>query len=158
MSTPSRLPFPLHCYDESGHLKPPLLMYVACIWLAKALLLMIISVSMRENPSALIELYYPSSHEWYVNIVPAMPGIAVFILLGGREKLRKQPICWQCFTRTILLLGLLLSLIIQAKGIWDNHGYFSWRLSVSVLLTLTFVVYLSRSKRVGAYVRDASVE
>lgn len=154
MSTAKKLPFPLHCYDEAGHLKPPLLLYVTCVWLAKALLLMLISVSMRENPSALIKLYYPDSQQWYVNAIPAIVGLAGFVLLSLRDKLRQYTFNWQGSVRLLLLGGLLLTISIQSLAIANNQGLFSWSHALSLMMSFLLIGYLLRSRRVGAYLKD----
>jgi hypothetical protein len=154
------LPFPLHCYDEAGLLKPPLTLYLICIWLCKALLLMIISVSMRENPSALIEWFYPDSALWYQNVLPAVPGVAALIGLSLRDKFRAKGWHWpQMWCKRLVLFGLLIQCYLVYATVASQGPLFNWGQAVALVISVASIAYLVRSKRVAAFVADArSVE
>lgn len=150
------LPFPLHCYDDAGLLKPPLSLYLIGLWLCKALLLMLISVSMRDNPTALIEWIYPDNRLWYQNLIPVAPGVFALISLSLRDKFREKNWLWlQKYCRTVLLCGLFGLLFLQVSTIMAQGAAFNWGQAVSLLISSTCVVYLGRSRRVGAFIADA---
>ncbi|MDM7860669.1 DUF2919 family protein [Alteromonas sp. ASW11-36] len=152
----SGLEFPLHCYGEDGRVKPPILLYLTAFWLCKALLLTLISVSMRENTTALLTVFYPDVNEWYWHLVPALPGLVVALFVSFNATLRERQVGdWLNWVKPLLLFGLFGQMALQVKTIISLQGQFSWTLSVSLLISIIATLYIWRSRRINAFVRDA---
>ena len=148
----TQLPFPLHYYDEEGYLKPAIGVYLCSLWLSKAVLLLIVSVSFRENPGAILEWFYPLATQWYVSVVPALPGICALVLLSFRERLRKKGfVTVNRWVRRVLWLGLVLQIAIGISAIASANGVFHFPVAFSLLLTLMACFYVARSKRLRAF-------
>ncbi|MBT0586495.1 DUF2919 family protein [Alteromonas oceanisediminis] len=152
-----KIPLPLHCYDESGHIKPPLMLYLCAIWLCKGLVVLILSASLRDNATALISLFYPDTGHWYQSVIPAMFGITSLLILSLRDTLRaRNALQWQRQVKHILLAGLSVSVIIQLRLVAINHGQFEWASGILLLVSLACAGYLLRSRHVVLFVRDAN--
>ncbi len=155
----SGLEFPLHCYGEDGRVKPPILLYLTALWLCKALLLTLISVSMRENTTALLTVFYPDVNEWYWHLMPALPGLIVALFVSFNATLRERQVGhWLNWVKPLLLFGLLGQIGLQAKTIIGMQGQFSWTLSISLMISVVATLCIWRSRRVLAFVRDARID
>ena len=152
-----KIPLPLHCYDESGHIKPPLMLYCCALWLCKGLIVLIVSASLRDNATALISLFYPDSGHWYQSVIPAFFGLVSLLILSLRDKLRERSaLVWQRSVARILWLGFIVSLIIQLRIVALNHGQFEWASGLLLAITFGLLGYLLRSRHVKLFVADAT--
>ena len=155
MHREQRIPLPLHCYDESGHIKPPLILYVLALWLCKGVLVLLLSVSMRNDTKALITLFYPNNQDWYISTIPAFFGLTGLVALSLRENLRKRQVSLlQRNIKFILGMGLLSILTIQLTQVVSQAGLFSLTAAVFILVSLSFGLYLLRSKHTRLFSRD----
>lgn len=154
-----QIPLPLHCYDESGLIVPPTMLYVCSLWLCKGFLILLVSVSFRDNSTALLELFYPQSIHWYMSMMPALIGIVALVSLSLREKLRERHVNYfQRHVSKILLCGLFVNLVLQSYFVFEANGQFYWSYAAAIALTCALIVYLLRSKHTTLYERDSFSE
>ncbi|WP_229333450.1 DUF2919 domain-containing protein [Glaciecola sp. MH2013] len=146
---------PLHCYDDNGRIKPPLLLMFALIFFARSVVVFIASLSFRQDGSLLLSIFYPDKYQFYLTLLGSLLSVSVLFLIGFREKIWKTGRARVFVALPVLLaiicafdLGLQLYIIAQ-------QGYlFSWPMATIFLITLLIIWYLLLSKHLREILRD----
>ncbi|MFB1034159.1 MAG: DUF2919 family protein, partial [Sinobacterium sp.] len=89
-----KLLLPLKYYDEAGRVKPATALYVCIAFLSRSLMILIGSVSVRENSDQLLALFYPEKQYLYISLAITFPAFMAILLLGFREKIWNADRCW----------------------------------------------------------------
>jgi hypothetical protein len=149
------LKFPLHHYDEAGRLKPPLLLYCFLLFLCRGFLLLIVSLSFREDSSRMMSLFYPSKNDFYWSLLPAIPALLVLALLSQRNRVWKSE-NMMLFKPMIglFLLALLADMAVQLGILWRIHFAFSLPHGLSILICVIGLVYAFKSRHMKDIVGD----
>jgi hypothetical protein len=150
-----KLPLPLHKYDENGRVKPPLMLMLSLIFLARSMVVFIASLSFREDGGLLLSLFYPDKYQFYLSLSSAVPALFLIFLIGFREKL------WQANRAKVFLIlpwliGIVLciDILLQLYIITKLHFEFSWPSATSLLVTMLIVWYLFLSTSIKALFKD----
>jgi hypothetical protein len=149
------LKFPLHHYDVAGRLKPPLMLYCFLLFLCRGLLLLIISLSFREDSSRMMRLFYPSKNDFYWSLLPVLPALAVLALLSQRNRVWKNE-CMGLFKPmvTFFLVALLADISVQFGILWRIHFAFSMTHGMSILIGCIGLIYALKSRHMKDIVKD----
>ncbi|MDT0581746.1 MULTISPECIES: DUF2919 domain-containing protein [Alteromonadaceae] len=150
-----KLPLPLHKYDENGRVKPPLMLMLSLVFLARSIVVFIASLSFREDGGLLLSLFYPDKYQFYLSLSSAIPALVLIFVIGFREKIWKAGkaklfyvLPW--FIGIVLCVDILLQLYIVTK----LHFQFSWPSALSLLVTMLIVWYLFLSANVKVLIKD----
>lgn len=76
---------PFTDYDKHGCLKLPLLMYLALAYLLKGYVIWIVSLSYRQEPAALLNVFYPSRSDFYGALFVGVPALVCAVLFSLRR-------------------------------------------------------------------------
>ena len=150
-----KLLLPLKYYDDAGRVKPAVALYVCIAFLSRSLMILIGSVSVRENGDQLLALLYPEKQYLYINLAIAFPAFLALLLLGFREKIWKVDRCWifSCI-KPLLIFSVLADLglhIMLAKiGYWQ----FSWLIAFTLFLDLLTLYFLVKDKHTQMMLMD----
>ena len=151
------LPLPLHCYDESGRVKPPKWLYWFILLGCRDVFLVLMSVVFPEQTDVLLGLLYRDGVEMLEKIAFALPFIVALLLLSYHHALlSKQWVAWLRLFKPLLLLGFCLSLVDLVMLSAKSHGHFSAYVGVSILFNVMGVVCLFRSRHIRVMLRDWS--
>ena len=139
-----KLLLPLKYYDDAGRVKPAMFLYCCIMILSRSLLILIGSVSVRNNGDQLLTLFYPDKQYLYISLGIAFPAFLTLLILGFREKIWHANKCWIfCCIKPLLFFSVVadfgLHLMLASKGHWQ----FSWVIAVTLLLdSLVFYFFL----------------
>nr|WP_136252460.1 DUF2919 family protein [Ningiella ruwaisensis] len=149
------LKFPLHHYDEAGRLKPPLLLYCFLLFLCRGLVLLIVSLSFREDSSRMMALFYPNKWDFYLSLVPMIPAVLIFILLARRNSLwSKEKHALFRFIPALFAIALLGDIAVQLSILARIGFTFSATHGVSLILAISGLLYLTKSRHMRDLPRD----
>jgi hypothetical protein len=149
------LKFPLNHYDEAGRLKPPLLFYVFLLFLCRGFLLLVISLSFREDSSRMMSLFYPSKWDFYWSLLPSVPAIVILGLFAQRSKLwEKGRYGMFKFIPAIFLLALLADIAVQLSILFRMDFRFSFTHGLSLLIAGVGLAYAAKSRHMKDLPRD----
>jgi hypothetical protein len=147
--------FPLHHYDEAGRLKPPLMLYGFLLFLCRGFLLLIISLSFREDSSRMMSLFYPNKWDFYWSLAPSVPAVVILALFSQRGKLwlnHRQ----QVFRAipALFIAALVLDIAVQVGILHRIDFRFSFTHGASILIAFIGLVYTIKSR----HMRDLPID
>lgn len=149
------LKFPLHYYDEAGRLKPPVFFYLLMLFTCRAVLVLIVSVSMRDNAEQMMRLFYPQPYQFYLALLPIVPALTCLIIISRRQSLYASD---TTFPFRVLIglaaTALFIDLAVQIYILNAMNFAFSYTYSVSLVLVIIGFWYLLRSKYLHGFVQD----
>jgi hypothetical protein len=150
-----QLKYPLHHYDEAGRMKPPVLVYLLLLFVCRGLLILIISLSFREDSERLLRFFYPLPYHFYLSLVPILPALIGLYFLSKRTVLwAKERFTWSMWLPWCLYFALSLDGLIQIY-ILDQMTYaFSITHGLSVIIVVSGLIYIKRSKYLRNLVLD----
>jgi len=142
-----KLLLPLKYYDDAGRVKPAAAVYLCIAFLSRSLLILIGSVSVRENGEQLLALFYPDKQYLYINLAIAFPAFLALLLLGFREKIWQADRCWMfsCI-KPLLIFSVLADLGLHIMLANIDHWQFSWVTAVTLLLDSLIFYFLLKDK------------
>jgi len=151
---------PFKHYDKHGCLKIPLTLYLALAYLLKGYVIWIMSLSYRQDPAALLNIFYPNRNDFYDTLLVGIPAIICAIIFCFRHVNMPKIIEWSWFKiRWFLMLSTLIQLGLSlGKGnvSWYNLQHpltHSWvLLDFSILFGILIYLMLNQ------YVKDVSNE
>jgi hypothetical protein len=150
-----KLLLPLKYYDDAGRVKPAAALYVCIAFLSRSLLILIGSVSVRENGERLLALFYPEKQYLYISLVIAFPAFLALLLLSFREKVWQADTCWMfsCI-KPLLIFSALADLALHVMLANIEYWQFSWVIAVTLLLDLLIFYFLIRDKHTQLMLMD----
>lgn len=142
-----KLLLPLKYYDDAGRVKPAAGLYLCIVFLSRSLLILIGSVSVRENGDQLLALFYPEKQYLYISLSIAFPAFLALLLLGFREKIWHANRCWMfsCI-KPLLIFSVLADLSLHIMSANVEHWQFSWLIALTLLLDLLVFYFLVKDK------------
>lgn len=142
-----KLLLPLKYYDDAGRVKPALAVYFCIAFLSRSLLILIGSVSVRENGEQLLALFYPENQYLYISLATASPAFVALLLLGFREKIWHASRCWifSCI-KPLLIVSVLADLGLHIMLASAEHWRFSWVIAITLLVDSLIFYFLIKDK------------
>jgi hypothetical protein len=142
-----KLLLPLEYYDDAGRVKPAVALYFCIVFLSRSLLILIGSVSVRENSEQLLALFYPEKQYLYISLVIAFPAFLALLLLGFREKIWLAERHWMfsCI-KPLLIFSVLADLTLHILLADIENWRFSWLIAITLLLDSLVFYFLVKDK------------
>jgi hypothetical protein len=146
---------PLKYYDDAGRVKPAAAVYFCIVFLSRSLLVLIGSVSVRENGEQLLALFYPDKQYLYINLAIAFPAFVVLLILGFREKIWLANRCWMfsCF-KPLLIFSVLADLGLHIMLANIEHWQFSWIIAITLIIDSLIFYFLIKDKHIQLMLVD----
>ncbi|WP_339721527.1 DUF2919 domain-containing protein [uncultured Paraglaciecola sp.] len=146
---------PLKYYDEAGRVKPAVTLYICIGFLCRSLLVLIGSVTVRDNAEQLLALFYSNKHYLYISLAIAIPAFLTLLLLGFREKIWKADRCWMfSYIKPLLIFSVLADLALHIVLATTKHWQFSWVIAVTLILDSLLLFFLLRDKHTQLMLKD----
>ena len=138
---------PLKYYDNAGRVKPAAALYFCIVFLSRSLLILIGSVSVRENGDQLLALFYPEKQYFYISLAIAFPAFLALLILGFREKIWQINRCWifSCI-KPLLIFSVLADLSLHIMSANIDDWQFSWLIAFTLLLDSLVFYFLVKDK------------
>lgn len=149
------LKYPLHLYDEAGRMKPPLVVYLLLLFVCRGLIVLVISLSFREDSEALLRLFYPQPYHFYLSLIPILPALLALYLVSKRTVLwGKERFALFRWLPVLMFAALLVDSAIQVYMLREINFRFSINHGLSILVSFIGVLYLSRSRYIKNLIKD----
>jgi hypothetical protein len=149
------LKYPLHLYDDSGRMKPPLVVYVLLLFVCRGLILLIISLSFREDSERLLRVFYPLPYHFYLSLIPILPAILALYLVSKRNSLWEKKRFRIFKTLPVLMfIALLTDVVIQIYMLNEMRFAFSMSHGLSIVISFIGIMYLARSQYIKNLIVD----
>lgn len=151
----TRLLVPLKYYDEGGLIKPHWLFFVLLAYLLRALFILVVALSYRQDPSALLQIIYPDPRYLSVSLLSGIPAVVCLLVVSFRHKLMSKQIQWPFrLVKPLLILALIADVAIHCFYGLIQNWQFSWLLGISFLGGCSALVYALRSKHLTHMLND----
>lgn len=149
------LKYPLNKYDEAGRLKPPILAYIFLLFVCRGLLILIVSLSFREDSERLLRTFYPEPYHFYLALLPILPAMIALSIISRRNSLWKSE-NFKWFSSLVLLgcVALIIDVIVQFYILNQMKFNFSLSHGLSILIGITGLTYWLRSTYVNNLIAD----
>ncbi|WP_293745694.1 DUF2919 domain-containing protein [uncultured Paraglaciecola sp.] len=150
-----KLLLPLKYYDEAGRVKPAVSLYLCIAFLSRSLLILVGSVSVRENGEQLLALFYPERQYLYISLAIAFPAFLALLLLGFREKIWHVGRCWMfsCI-KPLLIFSVCADLGLHFMLASTSHWQFSWVIAFTLLIDSLVFYFLTKDKHTQLMLTD----
>ena len=146
---------PLKYYDEAGRVKPAVALYICIAFLCRSLLVLIGSVSVRENGEQLLALFYPDKHYLYISLAIAFPSFITLLLLGFREKIWNVGRCWMfSYIKPLLIFSVIADFGLHIMLASIKYWQFSWVIAFTLILDSLFFYFLLKDKHIQLMLKD----
>lgn len=150
-----QLKYPLHYYDEGGRMKPPISIYLLLLFVCRGLVVLIISLSFREDSERLLRVFYPLPYHFYLSLVPILPALIALYLVSKRTILwEKGRFSWFRWLPWCLYMALILDGLIQVYTLKQIDFRFSMTHGISLLIVSCGLLYLKQSRYMANLVTD----
>ena len=136
-------------------MKPPLLLYIALLFVCRGLLILIVSLSFREDSELLIRMFYPQPEHFNLSLIPMIPSLFALYLISKRNSLweSKRYHLFALLSK-VVSLALLLDLAAQTYILSQTHFQYSLAHGLNLVLLSLFISYHLKSR----YLKDAYID
>lgn len=145
--------------DDKGHIKPPLMLYLMLIFLARGWCVFIASLTQASDRAGLVALVYPQKSDFLMALMAGAGALVVYSLIIAERKRSPwwiQPIFkyikWLLLALLCIDGGLLIQRILHA------HYVYSWSVGLDALFLFWSTLYLFNSNRLKYYFLDWKAE
>jgi hypothetical protein len=146
---------PLKYYDEAGRVKPSVALYLCIAFLSRSLLILLGSVSVRENGEQLLALFYPDKQYLYISLGIAFPTFIALLLMGFREKIWNADRCWMfSYIKPLLIFSVLAELGLHIMLASITYWQFSWVIALTLLADSLIFYFLVKDKHIQLMLND----
>ena len=152
-----QLKYPLHYYDEAGRMKPPIFVYILLLFVCRGLLVLIISLSFREDSERLLRVFYPLPYHFYLSLMPILPALVGLYFVSKRTILwGKERYTWFKCLPWCLYAALIFDALIQLYMLSEINFAFSMTHGVTLLIVVCGLLYMRQSRYMKHLVKDWS--
>jgi len=155
---------PFTDYDKHGCVKLPLLLFLSLGYLLKGYVIWIISLSYRQEPAALLNIFYPSRSDFYGALEIGVPALICAVIFSLRRLNMPKVIEWAWYKIRWLLIisaGIQLSFSLwQGNLSLHNvmHAASNYGVLIDFVITSVIVFYLLLNQRVIDVSREFPIE
>ncbi|MDF0534910.1 DUF2919 domain-containing protein [Shewanella yunxiaonensis] len=145
----------VHWLDDHGHVRPPLMLYLLLLFLARGWAIFVMSLTIASDRSELVKLFYPDRSDFLIALAAGSGAVFAFFLVIA-ERRRKPLWLRPLFGSLRLLLAVLLTVEAVLLVIRLSHltFLFDWPMALDGLLLFWSAIYLYHSRHLKAYVAD----
>ncbi|GGZ04511.1 MAG: hypothetical protein PWP74_457 [Shewanella sp.] len=147
----------VHWLDDNGHVRPPLMLYLLLLFLARGWAILVMSLTITSDRAELVKLFYPEKVDFLTALAAGSGAVLAFFLVIA-ERRRKPQWCRSAFSSLrILLMGLLgLEAALLFTRLSHSRFLFDWPMALDGLFLFWSALYLYRSRHLKVYVSDWS--
>jgi hypothetical protein len=151
----TRLPLPLHCYDDAGRIVPPRSLWWMLVFLAKSWLIFIGSVTIRGKESEILAFWYPQKADLYLALALGLPALIAMLLCSNRERLWQRNLNkWVYIVFGCLFLATIGQLTHYVLRLVNTQFVYDHATAMGLIGTLLVVGYTLRSRHLRLMYRD----
>jgi hypothetical protein len=149
------LKYPLHYYDDTGRLKPTSFVFFLMLFVCRGLIILIISLTNREDSETLLRIFYPESYHFYLSLIPILPALFALYLVSRRTILwEKEKFRIFRLIPITMATALIADAVVQGHMLWKIHFVFSLSHGLSLVISLFGLIYIVNSQYMKNLVMD----
>jgi len=145
---------PFTDYDKHGCIKLPFMLFLSLGYLLKGYVIWIVSLSYRQEPAALLNIFYPSRSDFYGALIIGIPALICVVIFSVRRV--NMPSVFQWLWYKIRWLLMLSAIIQLAFSVWQGnislhnlqHVASNYAVFLDFVLTSIIVLYILLNQRV----------
>ncbi|WP_233599401.1 DUF2919 domain-containing protein [Erwinia sp. JUb26] len=130
-------------YDARGQLRLPLSFWAILLLQARTWVLFVMAGASRQQGAALLELFYPDTHSFWLGLGLGGPAAVGLLLTGYRQRLPRLWLAW----RWVLMATLAVMLVMQGVSLWQQEDQTSPLVLFVSLLDVLGLLALWRHRR-----------
>lgn len=135
-------------FDKYDCVKISKVFYLALIYLLRAYLAWLMSVTNMQDREGVLQILYPEPHLFYLNLFSGALGLFLLVVLSLR---RPNPPSWVSWawpkSRVLLLIALSFDLMVSFYGYSTLNLVSDTLIFTQVLCALTIAILCFKSKR-----------
>lgn len=136
-------------------MKPPVFVYILLLFVCRGLIVLIISLSFRQDSERLLKIFYPLPYHFYLSLVPILPALMCLFLVSKRTILwKKEKYIWFKWLPVCLYTALVCDAGIQLYMLDAIKFAFSMNHGLSLLMAFCGLLYMSQSKYIRHLMKD----
>jgi len=145
---------PFTDYDKHGCLKLPLVLYASLAYLLKGYVIWIVSLSYRQEPAALLNIFYPSRQDFYGALILGIPALICAVVFSLRRVDMPKLIQWMWHKiRWMLIVSGIIQLCFSLwQGNVSSHNLVHITSNYGVIIDFVIIslilLYYSFNQRV----------
>ena len=137
-------------FDRYDCVKISKVFYLTLIYLLRAYIAWVMSVSNMQDRVGVIEFLYPDPHLFYLNLLSGMLGIFLLLLLSMRRPGASEWVQWFWpKSREVILVALGFDLLVRLSGYVVLALFSVEYLALQSIIMLIIMVSCYRSKRLA---------
>ncbi len=137
-------------FDKYDCVKISKVFYLALIYLLRAYLAWVMSVTNMQDKEGILQILYPEPHLFYLNLVSGALGLFLLVVLSLR---RPEPAKWVMSvwpkSRMLLIIALCFDLMVSFYGYWYLNLVSESLIFIQVILASVIVIMCFKSKRLA---------
>ncbi|WP_286267087.1 DUF2919 family protein [Thalassotalea atypica] len=137
-------------FDRYDCVKISKVFYFTLIYLLRAYIAWVMSVSNMQDRVGVIEFLYPDPQLFYLNLLSGMLGIFLLFLLSMRRPEAPRWVLWFWpKSREVIVVALCFDLLVSAYGYITLALFSAEYLAIQATVTLLIITFCYRSKRLS---------
>ncbi|WP_448549247.1 DUF2919 family protein [Thalassotalea fusca] len=142
-------------FDKFDCVKISPIIYLALMFVLKAYLVWILTVTNMQDRASIIQFFYPDKWVFFVNLASGAVGILALVVLTLRRPDTAQWVKWLWQRYNLLIVfALIFDLLINIAAVWLwSIGNYQWILTTSIIAVL-ITICLYKSKRVNINLQE----
>ncbi|WP_181898386.1 DUF2919 family protein [Alteromonas aestuariivivens] len=150
---------PIHCYDESGVIKPPGWLYVLMLLCCMDWLIVVFALAVPRQTEHLLSVFFAGKWLMFSKLAASLPCLLAMILISQRQRLWHHGYYgWRIAVLPLLTLGCVIATAMLVIQLLASHWQFEWFLALGLLMYPVFLAVLWRSFHLRLMIADWSKE
>ena len=141
--------------DDKGHVKPPLMLYLLLVFIARGWCVFVASLTQASDRAALVELFYPQKSDFLMALAAGFGAVIVYAAVIAE---RKRSPNWIRplfpYMKWLLVILLVIDGGLLTQRILHSYYMYSWSIGLDALVLFWSSLYLYKSKRLKLYFSD----
>ncbi|QSX35091.1 DUF2919 domain-containing protein [Shewanella avicenniae] len=141
--------------DDKGHIRPPLVLYLLLLFIARGWVIFILSLTDGSDRAALVRFFFPERSDFLISLAAGAGAVLLFLLVTAERRRKPQ---WLSHGFQWLRPMLLVLLIVDAGLLFyrlkHNHFWFEWSMALDALFLFWSLLYLRVSRHLKLYCQD----
>ncbi|MCL1147628.1 DUF2919 domain-containing protein [Shewanella sp. 10N.261.52.F9] len=141
--------------DDKGHVKPPLMLYLLLVFIARGWCVFIASLTQATDRAGLVTLFYPHKSDFLMALAAGAGALVIYATVIAE---RKRKPAWVRpifpYMKWLLVLLLILDGGLLVQRVLHSYYVYSWSMGLDALFLFWSSLYLYKSKHLTLYFND----
>ncbi|MDB2386927.1 DUF2919 domain-containing protein [Shewanella sp.] len=141
--------------DDQGRIKPPLMLYLMLVFLARGWCVLIASLTQASDRAGLVAMLYPQKSDFFMALIAGAGALLIYAAIIAERK--RSPQWVQPFFKHVKWLLLILLCVdggLLIQRVLHAHYIYSWSVGLDALFVFWGTLYFFNSKQLAYYFAD----